>query len=109
MLTWAQFGLEVDHIHKKGKIHKASSNVGTVVKEVRGMHYRLVCTLCYTICIPLISCALIMVSCTDYRRPMKPFFIDIPKFLANWADRPNKFWGIFGLTFSPHVGSISII
>ena len=73
------------------------------------MHYRLVCTLCYTICIPLISCALIMVSCMDYGRPLKPFFTDFPKFLANWVDRPNKFWVIFSLTLSPHLGSISLI
>jgi hypothetical protein len=34
---------------------------------------------------------------TDYGRPMKPFFIEIPKVWA-WAD---KFWGIFGI-FRPN-------
>ena len=31
---------------------------------------------------------------TDYRRLIKPFFND---FWANWPNRLNKLWGIFGL------------
>ena len=34
---------------------------------------------------------------TDYGRQNKPFFNDIPNFWANWADRPNKFWGIWSI------------
>jgi len=39
----------------------------------------------------------IIIFCTDYRYPMKPFFNDNPKLRANWADRPNKFLGICGI------------
>ena len=28
-----------------------------------------------------------------------------PWTMANWADRPNKIWSIFGRTISPHLGS----
>ena len=31
----------------------------------------------------------------DYGRPMKTFFNNITNFLANWANRPNKFWDYF--------------
>ena len=40
---------------------------------------------------------------TDYGRPMKPFFIEIPNFCA-WAD---KFWGIFGQFISTHFGTVN--
>ena len=49
----------------------------------------------------------IMQHTTEYGHPMKPFFNDVPNFWANWADRPNKFWGIFGQTISPHFGTVS--
>ena len=32
----------------------------------------------------------------ELRTPDKAFFKDIPSFWANWADRTNDFWGIFG-------------
>ena len=35
---------------------------------------------------------------TNYGCPMKPFFINISNFWANWEDRSNKSWGIFGCT-----------
>ena len=44
---------------------------------------------------------------TNYGHPMKPFFWDIPTFWANWADRANKFWGIFGRNISPHLSTVS--
>jgi hypothetical protein len=47
------------------------------------------------------------VTCTDYGRPMKPFFIKIPNFglgQISWADR---FWGIFGRFISTHFGTVS--
>ena len=34
---------------------------------------------------------------TDYGRLMKPFLNNITSFSANWADRPNNFWGIWGI------------
>ena len=40
---------------------------------------------------------------TDYGRPMKPFFSEIPKVWA-WAD---KFWGIFGRLISTHFSTVS--
>ena len=33
----------------------------------------------------------------DYGRLMKPFFNDIPNFWANWVDRQNKLWGLWGI------------
>ena len=48
-----------------------------------------------------------MVVATDYRRPSKPFSNDISNFWANWADRPNTFWGIFGQTISTHFNTVS--
>ena len=47
------------------------------------------------------------ISIKDYWCPMMPFFNNIPNFWANWADRPNKFWGIFSQTISPHFGTVS--
>ena len=38
-----------------------------------------------------------LAASTDYGRQMKPFFNDIPNFWANWADRLNIFWGIWGI------------
>jgi hypothetical protein len=35
-----------------------------------------------------------MVVCTDYKHPMKAFFIEIPNFWA-WANK-FKIWGIWG-------------
>ena len=52
----------------------------------------------------------VMHCVTDYGRPMKPFFNVIPKFWANWAGQPDKFWGIQGIldqTVSPHIGAVS--
>ena len=46
----------------------------------------------------------------DYRRPIKPFSKNIPNFWTNWADWPDKFWGIFGFlgrTISLHFGTMS--
>ena len=44
---------------------------------------------------------------TDYGRPMKPFFIEIPNFCA-WADKLGRgIWGIFGRTISTHLGTVS--
>ena len=48
----------------------------------------------------------LMVKIKDSRRPMKPFFIEIPNYWA-WAD---KFWGIqgiFGQTIGIHFGTVS--
>ena len=45
---------------------------------------------------------------TDYGRPMKPFFNDISNCWANWPNRRNKFWGIFSLTISTHLGTVSL-
>ena len=42
--------------------------------------------------------AVLMAKCMDYGRTMKPFFKDIPKFWANWADWPNEFCGIWHLS-----------
>ena len=39
---------------------------------------------------------------TDYGRPMKPFFIEIPNF---WADRFCGIWGIFGRIICTHFGT----
>ena len=33
-------------------------------------------------------------SLTDYKYTIRAFFLNFTKCLANWADRPNKFWGI---------------
>jgi hypothetical protein len=44
---------------------------------------------------------------TDYGRPMKPFFIEIPTFglgQTNWADKFWGIWGIFGQFISTHFG-----
>ena len=52
----------------------------------------------------------IIIFCTDYGCPMKPFFNDIPYFWAIWTDRPNKFLGICGIlgrTISPKFGTVS--
>jgi hypothetical protein len=49
---------------------------------------------------------ILMVHNTDYRRPMKPFCIEIQNFWA-WAD---KFWGICGInaqTISTHFDTVS--
>ena len=41
---------------------------------------------------------------TDYGRPMKPFFIEIPNF---WADNFWAIWGIFGQSIGTHFGTVS--
>ena len=43
---------------------------------------------------------------TDYGRPMKPFFIEIPHFWA-WADKFWGIWGIFERFISTHFGTVS--
>jgi hypothetical protein len=47
-----------------------------------------------------------MISNTDYRCPIKPFFIEIQKFWA-WADKLWGIWGIFGQIISTHFGKVS--
>ena len=49
---------------------------------------------------------------TDCGRPKKPFFNNIPNFWANWTDRLNKFWGIwgiFGQTIGTHICNCYLI
>ena len=46
-----------------------------------------------------------MVEHTDYGRPMKPFFIEIPTFQA-WADKFWGIWSIFGQFISTHFGTV---
>ena len=43
---------------------------------------------------------------TDYGRPMKPIFIEVPNFWA-WADTFWDIWGIFSRTISTHFGTVS--
>ena len=43
---------------------------------------------------------------TDYGRPMKPFFIEIPNFCA-WADTFWGIWGIFGQFIGTHFGIVN--
>ena len=48
-----------------------------------------------------------MIWTTDYGRPMKPFFIEIQNFCA-WADSGAfGVFSIYGLTISPHFGTVS--
>ena len=49
-----------------------------------------------------------MLVCTDYGRPMKPFFIEIPNVWA-WADKLWGIWGIFGQTISTHFGTVTLL
>ena len=48
----------------------------------------------------------VMCANTDYRCPMKLFFIGIQNFWA-WVDKFWGIWGIFGLTISTHFGTVS--
>ena len=43
---------------------------------------------------------------TDYRRPLKLFFIEIQNFWA-WAGKFWGIWGIFSQTISTHFGTAS--
>ena len=59
---------------------------------------------------PLVIEYLMIITFTDYGRPMKPFSLKFRTFRLGQTDWADKFWGIwviFGQTISTHLGTVS--